>query len=804
MTTTCNNDNKPDGGRLLHIAVGSSRLALFWENKAVSWGEFLRICKTPIITRETTAQYAAMTKEQRGEVKDVGGFVGGYLIDGKRKKEKVSSLSMATLDIDEGTPDTWSKVREAIPYAALLYSTHSYTPEAPRYRLIIPFSRDISAGEYEPVCRRLTAKIDAAAGRELFDKTTYAVGRLFYWPSVSCDARLIYETQEGPYCDPDALKAEPLAPAAQAVADETPPAAPYVGELGNPRQKSGIIGAFCAEYSIQAAIAAYLPDVYLPTNIPDRYTLKEGTTKGGLVIYDNLWAYSFHSHDVASGHCYNAYDLVRVHLFGNDNRSIEKMNELALKDTRVRRRVVSQRAQEARQDFSDIPISEEKKKDDAAPAMQQWWQALDLDKRGNIKSTARNIRIILQCAPELAGKLWYNSFSREYIISGDLPWPRDREPVTDADMSNLRVWLEERFGVTGKDKIDDAFVAVCTEHRRNPVRDYFNSLRWDGNNRLDRLIIDYVGAIDNELTRLMTRKHFTAAVKRVFEPGCKYDYCLILKGTEGIGKSTLFDVMGGDYFSDSVRSIDGKDAEEVLKRKVIVELAELAALKKNTVEELKAFITRRVADVRAPYGRITERIPRHVVFCGTTNEELFLKGDTGNRRFWIINCNAALRKYDNMRDALTQDRDQLWAEAVYRYKAGETLYLSKEMEVQARQLQREYNDENDDPLLPLLNEFLDTLLPDDWANFELPTRRLWLSSRRDGSNVVQGHNPRRTFCVREFMEEVLNLPFTDKNYRTVARKVSRWMNNMPDWEYKSDGILRNKIYGRQRFWIRKS
>lgn len=807
--TSNNSESKPGGERLLHIAIGASRQALLWENKAVTWEEFLSRCRTPIVTRETKAEYAAMSRDDRGKAKDVGGFVGGYLLGGQRKKSNVTCLSLATLDIDEGTPDTWDIIRKAVPYAALLYSTHSYTPDNPRYRLIIPFTRDISPSEYAPVCRRITAKIDAAAGKRLFDETTYAVGRLFYWPSVSKDATLVYEVQDGPFCDPDDLKHEPLNAAEQAIVDTTIPEVFYNGTLEDPRKKRGIIGAFCTVYSVQQAIAEFLPTTYLPTRDPRRYTLAEGSTQGGLIIYDNLFAYSFHAHDIAAKHCYNAYDLVRVHLFGTDKvRSEKKMNDLALSDSKVKALVIEQQLKSAKDDFNDIINTTSSNADKAGRntatakvGKSTWQEELEVDKRGRIISSARNIQLILEKADEFKNKFWYNAFSGEYVAEGILPWSRNKSTVTDADMSNLRVYLENKFGITGKDKIYDVFVAVCTKHRRNPVQDYFNSLQWDGVSRLDKLIIDYIGAEDLPLYRAMTRKHFTAAVARVFEPGCKYDYCLILIGKEGIGKSTLFDVMGGDYYTDSVRSLDGKDAEEILKQKVVVELSELSAIKRNTVEDIKSFISRRVADIRAPYGRITEKVPRHVIFCGTTNEELFLKGDTGNRRFWCIKCDEAKRKNNNIREALLRDRDQLWAEAVYRYKTGEELYLSEDMETEARQWQAKLNDDNDDPVLAALNEYLDIKLPSDWENYDLPARKIWIAGRRNGSNLVQGDEERQTFCVREFMEEALGMPITDKSYKSTARKVGRWMSNMPGWERSEQNIIRTKNYGRQKYWI---
>lgn len=256
-----------------------------------------------------------------------------------------------------------------------------------------------------------------------------------------------------------------------------------------------------------------------------------------------------------------------------------------------------------------------------------------------------------------------------------MPWNERAVRWTNADEANLRVYLEEHYGLTGKDRIKDARTAVVTRRSTHPVREYLSALQWDGVPRLDTLIIDYLGAEDNELTRLMTRKHFTAAVKRIMQPGCKYDYCLIVAGPEGIGKSTLFSVMGGEWFSDSLVTMEGTKGMEQARGGWIIELPELGSIKRSDVEQVKAYISRQCDAYRPAYGAVVEEHPRQCVFCGTTNETNFLKGDTGNRRFWVIKVDGN-RKAECTRGQLAQLRDQIWAEAVQRWKDGETLYLT--------------------------------------------------------------------------------------------------------------------------------
>ena len=320
--------------------------------------------------------------------------------------------------------------------------------------------------------------------------------------------------------------------------------------------------------------------------------------------------------------------------------------------------------------------------------------------------------------------------------------------------------------------------------------------------RLERLIIDYIGADDNELNRAMTRKHFTAAVARVMRPGCKYDYCLIMTGPEGVGKSTLLNVMGGEWFNDSITTTEGKEGMECLRRAWIVEMSELSSIKRSDVESVKAYLSKRVDIYRAAYGRRTTEHPRQCVFCGTTNEALFLKGDTGNRRFWVIDVDPSKRKHDDWLQALTRDRDQLWAEAVHYYKAGEKLYLSAELEVQARERQEAFNDAVDDPMADNIKHYLDTLIPGNWAELTPSKRRAWYSDP-DPLDAT-GTKRRDIVCAAEFIVEFMGLPMTHKDYKYTARKVSKILRGLPEWE--EIGVSRHveQLYKRQRAFRRKT
>lgn len=796
MDIRLNNDFSID------LATAHSRIAKKWRNRHWLWSELLQRCSETKRTGETAAEYARMSKEEQSNVKDVGGFVGGYLSGGIRKNANVMYRTVATLDIDYGTVNVWDDFTMAFGFAAMIYSTHKHSSKTPRYRLVFPLSRQVSPAEYEPLCRKIAAEI----GIDLFDDTTYELPRLFYWPSTSKDADFVFDYQDGPACDVDAILSQYVdykdVSAWPLSSREGDVIAHEIKKQGDPTEKPGVIGAFCRAYSIEDAIDTFLSDKYEKTGHDGRYTYKLGSVAGGLVCYEGKFAYSHHETDPTSKQLCNAFDLCRVHLFGAQDEgsraldvtrkpSYAAMQEFAAKDKAVKLLMARERAQAAADDFDGLDDAElpEDYND-------EWKAELEYTKSGKLLCNIANIILILENDPALAGHIVHDLFTGMDSAKDGLPWNKNANQWTDTDDANLRVWLEKHYDITGKEKIADALTAVLTRHSYHPIRDYLNGLTWDGVPRLDRIIIDYMGAEDNELNRAMSRKHFVAAVARVFNPGCKYDYCLIMSGAEGIGKSTLLRVMGGRWFNDSITTLEGKEGMEQLRRAWVVELGELSSIKRSDVEQVKAHLSKQVDIYRAAYARRVLEHPRQCVFCGTTNEALFLKGDTGNRRFWVIPVVAELRKYKDWSEAIRRDRDQLWAEAVHYYKLGEPLYLSEELEAQAKQRQQDFNDDNDDPIVAMLDKYLNTLLPVNWDTMDIQARRSYL---RDPDPLqAEGTVKRDKVCAAEFICEQLGKDMADKDYKYLCRRVSKMIGDRPEWERVSSTKHAAKLYGTQR------
>ena len=644
-----------------------------------------------------------MDKDRRAKAKDVGGFVGGTVKDGgRRKSDAITARSLVTLDIDFATTATIGTVRDMLFGTAwCLYSTHSSTPEKPRYRLVIPLSREVSPEEYIAIARRVADDI----GIDTFDDSTYEPSRLMYWPSVPSDATYVFETGDGDALDADKTLATyvdwanplewPVSSRVTKILHGKPGA-----KQEDPTGKAGVIGAFCRCYSVTEALNTFLLDVYAPTDKPDRWTYIKGTTSGGLVIYEDKWAYSHHGTDPCCEKLVNAFDIVRLHRFGSEDEGADintpvnrlpsflAMERLAKADKKVSGLMAKEKVKAIQEDFG-----EELAADD--PDDSSWMEELKMDeKRKNFLPSPYNFGLILRNDKALKGAVALDRFAGRTVLTRDLPWRRigDEPYWNNTDDAGLIEYVNTHYDLAGKTALLDASDIVFSQTGFHPVQDYLNGLKWDGKERLDTLLIDYLGARDTKLTRAMTRKHFVAAVARVMKPGCKYDYVLTLIGPEGCGKSTLVRVMAlSKWFSDSLNSIEGKEAMEQLRGKWLIEMGELTNYKKSTSEAYKAFISKQEDSYRPAYGRKTEVYPRQCVFFATTNEKAFLKGDTGNRRFWVVECGVEPATADPWED-LPDEADQIWAEAVVRWKAGEDLFLNHEMEAEARRDQDEHNE----------------------------------------------------------------------------------------------------------------
>ena len=785
--------------KALDIATGNSRKTKTWKNKTIQWSELLKRLVKETRTPETVAEYKAMGKNQQSDIKDVGGFVGGYCNNGSRSD--IRFRSVLCLDADFADAELWPDWELLYGKAAAVYSTHKHTPEKPRLRLVIPLARNVDPDEYQAIGRRVAATL----GMNKFDDTSYQPQRMMYWPSVSQDGEYFFSCIDAPFLDPDEVLATyhdwrdvSAWPTSKNEAEQPKKAA---SKQKDPLEKGGLVGAFCrAYYPIQEAIAAFVP-TYQPCNEPNRYTYTEGSSAAGVVIYeDGKFSYSFHGTDPASMQTVNAWDLVRLHMFheldadcapdvpASSRPSYKAMSELAAKDKRTAAQIVSDRSAEALADF-DTPLEES-----PAPEAENWREKLKITDKGGIAQTIENVVIILRHDPKLSGCLALNEMEHNIVTRKDLPWRKVRgaSQWVDADDAALRFYLERVYGIASKDRIFDAVNVVAAENKYHPVRDYLNGCTWDGVPRVETLLVDYLGAEDNDYTRAVTRKALAAAVARIYRPGCKFDYMLTIRGQQGLGKSALISKLGGNWFSDSFTTLQGKDAYEQVQGVWIMEVGELAGMRKAEAETIKLYISKQVDRFRPAYGRRLQEFPRQCIFIGTTNESQFLRDTTGNRRFWVVDTPNEPAK--DMWEELTPETvRQVWAEAVEIYKAGEELYLPRTLEAIAREVQETYEEEN--PRAGIIADYLDRLLPAGWESMDLYARRSFLEGD------AEGVTPRKVVCILEIWAEALG-GNPDKLDRYAIKEIQDVMAGLPGWRRSGNKRATIKPYGRQRYFER--
>ena len=722
----------------LDIATAHSRLSKKWRNKAWRWSEILARCADTKRTGETMREYLRMSREEQSSVKDVGGFVGGYLSNGTRKTANVLYRTLVTLDIDFGTAEIWDDFTLNFDCAAMLYSTHKHTPEKPRLRLVLPANRQITPAEYEPVCRYWTAKI----GIELFDHTTYQLPRLFYWPSTSRDGEYIFEYQDGPAFDVDAVLATYRNP--QDVSEwpmssrEGDAVAHEIKKAGDPTEKPGLIGAFCRAYTIEEAIEKFLPEVYEKTATDGRYTYKAGSVAGGCVTYEGKFAFSHHDTDPASMKLCNAFDIVRIHLFGIHDEgskvtditrlpSYTKMQDFVAADKTVRVLLTQEKLAEVDSDFADINIDSE---NDEEPN-NDWMAALDYDKKGNAKPTPKTLKKIM-LNDTFFKKIRFDLFSqRDTISDPNSPFVGTHAPDEVDDTSRARMcgYLSEIYGIdlSINKLIDKMLSPTAPERAYHAVKEFIQHEKWDGVPRVETLLIDYLGAEDTPLTRAVTRKWMAGAVGRAIDidpddgEGIKFDYCLVLFGEQGTGKSTFAETLANRW-RGAISFAEGKKEQcETLQRSWIVEIPEFKGMKQADTDAVKDLITSRSDNFRAAYARQWNKNPRHSVLIGSTNNEHFLKDTSGNRRFWVVKVTGG-EGVKQWRERLKSLVGQIWAEAYIIYKKGEPLMLEDDMEKQMRSYAENFNAIMGDPFRDYLANWLDIPLPADWETYE-PSKR---------------------------------------------------------------------------------
>ncbi len=799
--------------RELRIAYGNSCRAKVWVNKTTTWENLTDKLRNPLRTAETVEDYRKMKKSDRDMAKDHGGFVGGQLKEGRRQIDKVLSRSMITLDGDKLTREFVDHFEERMNCAAVLYSTHSSTPEAPRARVILPITRDVTPEEFIAISRYLAKDL----GIDMFDECSYRANQLMYWPSCPMDGEYLFRKVDKPWLDPDeVLLAHPewKDPTLLPTSSRESVANTYGGKKAqDPLLKEGIVGVFNREYfPIQTAVEAFLSDVYEPSADGSRYHYIPSDSGAGVEIKeDGKFIYSHHASDPACMKLCNAFDIVRIHKFGgsDDKASFAQMAEFATNDEKVRLRLFREKQESAAEDFRDDPEM------DALPGYDgeageggegetedpdEWKKKLTYNSRNaKLENTLHNIILILKNDPMLQN-IVFNQLADGMEIVGEVPWEHPTRFWRDADDAQLISYVDEKYGTFSQRNYLVGMAKVADDRSYHPIRNMFESLpAWDEEPRTENLLIDYLGAEDNEYVRAVTKKTLCAAYMRVYHPGIKFDYILVLNGPQGIGKSTFISKLGMEWYSDSlaVSDMNDKTAAEKLQGFWIQEISEMAGMKKADLERVKAFISRQDDNFRASFGRRVTPHPRQCVFFGTTNSEKgYLRDITGNRRFWNVRVNGLgkLKPWDLDRETVLQ----VWAEVKEMANSGEPLFLSYELEEIARKEQRQAMEIDDRE--GLIRTYLARLLPEGWYDWDIYTRRNYIRDA-DDPTLPAGKNPRTHVSNMEIWVECLGKPAGDLRMAD-SYALNSIMERIEGWE-KNGTYSRDKVYGKQRVYIRE-
>nr|DAY05056.1 MAG TPA: virulence associated protein E [Caudoviricetes sp.] len=746
------------------FATAPKRNSITWKQGKITWGKFLEYVVTPACEKEA------------------GNYIFGEIEGERRNKASVVSRCALTLDIDFPDSGFIDRVQNVFDgYAYALHSTFSSTKEKPRYRLIMPLSEKVGPAKYTELCYGVMALL----GNTCFDPTTAQHERYMFLPATNGDGYTVL-TREGKAVEID----NALLQGANKF-DKSPRES--VQKRKDPKTLKGVAGLFCQAYQDWAELIRVfeLPYEQVTTN---RFHLNGAKSEAGMApIAENPgFVYSYHANDPAGGRAMNAFDLVRVHKFGdldagkdgvpvNRLPSTKAMNELAANDERVKKL----QSVEILKSFSE-EINDET--DSTA-----WVESLSRNKFGVVENTIQNLDLITAHDPIFKGiVLNVRGMSME-LTPGSYPWRDVHENDTqldDYDFSSIMLHLERTYRLRiSENQLRHVLRDLVQERKHDFVQEYLEGLVWDGTPRVEFAL---PGVEDSPHTRLVARKVLVAAVARTFEPGIKWDNMLMIYGPEGIGKSWWIEKMSRGWYN-SLDEIGNKDTLMKMGKSWIVTADEGHSLRAADFNKLKEFLTQRKDEYRAPFAATVTSYPRRSVVWGTTNDPAFLRRQDGNRRFLIVHAEHKV-DFDSMTDDYI---NQVWAEAVQMYKDGEKLHFTAEETELLNRARTPYIQE--EPLTGLILQYVDSLVPAGWENMSLDERLEWRANA-PGGFAVEGTEPINSISALQVWCEVLNRRIGDHTSRDIA-EIQRVLRTLPGW-ILNPSPRKSAAYGTQQVFVR--
>lgn len=645
----------------------------------------------------------------------------------RRRNENVRAITVGVFDLDHLTGDQVDKLElDLRGYSWILHSTHSSKPGDVCLRLVLPFSRPVQPQEWAAVRSAIVDGLALPA-----DPATRDLARLYYLPDAPEGTEPLQGNSEGELIDVDAflersraglgVRAPPapiVVPEANAAATEALPTDLHaLADLLRRHcraENRGMIGrvlrgeAFADRGGRDNALQSLMSTIgfVLPLELPEEVILHMLRPSFMATPWEDSWGDGL-------GHLNRvALDKLR--------RARERKVARDVQREKERGRPLRERLG-LNLPASKAPVDEGEEDPDA------WVERLITfeSKEGTrIKVCEANVVSVLQHSPEWRGVLRFNEVAKDVEVINP---PTGPLLGIDALEVEIAVWFQHsdygKMGLTPKPPmVRDCIKSVAYKNSHDPLRDELRSIVWDGTPRADGFLRTYFGAEgDEKYLRAVGGKWLISAVARALRPGCKVDTVLILEGIQGLGKSSAFRALGGQWFSDASVDIGNKDSAALASRFWILELAELQSVRRSDAEALKAFLSRNEDTYRPPYARVNQMFPRRCVFVGTTNAEGYLKHDpSGFRRFWPVKCTKVALS------DLKKDAAQLWAEAVVRFERGEQWWLTDE-DAKLAEAQAEVRSEDvGGPDIALL----------EWVLRQTPDRRIGLTADQLASEAL--------------------------------------------------------------------
>lgn len=729
-------------------------------------------------------------------VKDCGGYVAGRLKGTARRKGQVEYRSAVTLDADAAS-ETLPAVVAGLGLRALVHSTYSHTRAHPRYRVIFPImGPGLSEEEYPRVARGLIE----ALGEAQFDPGSTQPERLMFWPATATPDE--YEVVE---CQGETATARGLLRDFGGLGP-TPDHMPC--SKRDPFGLPGVAGAFNRVYDMARAVETFhLP--YDPVDgEPNRWHYTPAESEGGVIVYPDGYVFSNHASDPAYGRALSLFDLVALHVYGGEDRAAGVPQSTAPADRPSIQRAMREFAARPEivtelvaADFADVDGDE-----DGARGLPEWVLEFHLHpKTGKPLDDVHNWDLLMRHDPVLRS-LARNNMDLTTVTRRQFPWRTVEagkdDALTNADRAQISAHLQRAYNMPrpAQEQLNGVIDMVAQDHSFHPVVEYLEGLEWDGVSRIET----YLPGAADAYTRRVARLVAVQAVARALDPGVKVDNCLILTGRQGLGKSWFVETMARGW-TCTLGPIEGgglRDTVMAMTRSWITVADEGFAMKKADAEALKQFVTLTHDVIRLPYAREHVKLPRRQVIWGTTNDAVFLRAQEGNRRFLIVEVAEKLDfgKYSD------EYVNQVWAEAVHIWKTSRDqyglkdnpeLFLSSEEEAAAESVRSMATEE--DSVGGLIQAYLDTLVPANWADMSPDERISWLRDEEQG--IVSGTHPIDVVCSLEIWEIALGRE-RGKHSRVDILQITNALKQLPGWFGPMPKPTRLPFYGPQRVFAR--